>query len=256
LARNELHFNVLLNQETLTLLKKFFGDCAKLVSFPLKIKKEHQHSLNPAALSDSELLRENKIKCAWHDLYYGNVNTLADLISAKKILEVGVAWGYHAEFLLVNMPKVKYVGIDPYLAGYDNKDAFPKFVADLFNSDEQDSMNRLHAAVKSGFDENYPGRIRLIREKSISFAENCDEKFDLIFLDGDHTYLSVLQELKVFWVLLEQNGIICGDDYDWPDVKKAVDQFAQEKNLITHFLSKESRGYPTYFFKKQNLNQQ
>ena len=229
----------------------YLREFVRSIIFPLKMKKNF-HSLNRGGLSDSEILRKNKFTCTWPDLYYGNVNMLAQLISAKKILEVGVAWGYHAEHLLLNMPKVKYVGIDPYLAGYDKEDSFPKFVAQLFNSDEQNSMNRLHAAVKSDLEQNFPGRTRLIRENSLSFAENCDEKFDVIFLDGDHTYSNVLRELEIFWILLEEGGILCGDDYDWPNVKKAVDQFAQEKNLIAYFLSKESRGYPTYFFKKKS----
>lgn len=217
----------------------------------LKESRRNKTAFNSTALSDAELLRENKLNCSWPDLYYGNVDMLANFILAEKILEVGVAWGYHAEHLLMKMPNVKYVGIDPYLADYDKEDVFPQFVAELFNSNEQDSMNRLYVAVQNYLQEIAPKRVKLIREESLSFAENSVDKFDLIFLDGNHTYSNVLSELRVFWNLLEEGGVLCGDDYEWPGVKKAVDQFAQEKNLITYFLSKESRGYPTYFFKKK-----
>jgi predicted O-methyltransferase YrrM len=234
-------------------LHKFIQEYVSRLTLPLWGKnnpKKKNDIFRSTTLSDAELLRENKLNCSWPDLYYGNVDTLAHLISAESILEIGVAWGYHSEHLLMKMPNVKYVGIDPYLAAYDKEDAFPKFVAELFNSNEQDSMNRLHTAVKSYLEEIAPERVRIVREKSLRFAENCNEKFDLIFLDGDHTYSNVLQELRVFWNLCEKGGIMCGDDYDWPAVKKAVDQFAQENNIITYFLSKESRGYPTFFFKK------
>ena len=50
---------------------------------------------------------------------------------------------------------------------------------------------------------------------------------------------------------MNEGGILAGDDYDWPEVKIAVDEFAIEKKLDVKFLSKESRGYPTYFFLKQ-----
>jgi len=199
-------------------------------------------------LSDTEVLEINKTQCSWLDIYYGNIDTLAKLISATNILEVGVAYGYHAEHLLKNLPNIKYTGIDPYLADYDLKDGFSKDVSELFKDTPQNAMDRLYLAVVKNLARNYPERSEILRVKS--FDAKLPHQYDLIFLDGDHRYENVSQELKKFFALVHRNGILAGDDYTWPSVKKAVDEFATKNQLDIHFLSKESQGYPTYFFIK------
>jgi predicted O-methyltransferase YrrM len=213
-------------------------------------KKSHQASPTSFFGSDLEILEQNKNSCSWPNIYYGNIDLLAKMVGAETILEVGVAWGYHAEHLLLNLPSITYTGIDPYLSGYDKNDGFAADVAELFKDDEQSSMDRLYEAVKLKLIEKFPGRATLVREKSTDWMDKDSNTFDVIFLDGDHTFETVRKELSSFWTKVNEGGILAGDDYDWPEVKKAVDEFANEKKLQIKFLSKESRGYPTYFFLK------
>ena len=210
----------------------------------------HQEPATAFFGSDLEILRQNRDSCSWPNIYYGNVDLLAKMVDAKTILEVGVAWGYHAQHMLLNLPSIAYTGIDPYLSGYDKNDAFPQDVAKLFRDDEQSSMDRLYQAVKMELNEKFPGRATLVREKSTDWLYKQSDKFDVIFLDGDHTFETVRKELSGYWTKVNEGGVLAGDDYDWPEVKKAVDEFANEKKLHVKFLSKESRGYPTYFFLK------
>jgi len=51
-------------------------------------------------------------------------------------------------------------------------------------------------------------------------------KFDLVYLDGDHNYDEVSNQLKYF----SDCPCICGDDYLWPSVSTAVDEFVQINN--------------------------
>jgi len=222
-----------------------------LESVKNRFKKKLYQEPTPAVFgTDLEILRRNRDSCSWLNIYYGNIDLLAKMVGARTVLEIGVAWGYHAEHLLMNLPSIAYTGVDPYLPEYDKNDAFPSFVAKLFNDNEKDSMDRLYQAVQLELNEKFPGRATLIREKSTDWIEIASDKFDVIFLDGDHTYETVKKELSGFWTKVNEGGVLAGDDYDWPEVKKAVDEFANEKKLNIKFLSKESRGYPTYFFFK------
>lgn len=66
---------------------------------------------------------------------------------------------------------------------------------------------------------------------------------DLIYIDADHTYEGVKQDLISYWPKVKDGGIIFGDDYTLraenaresdgyrPEVYRAVDEFVAEKGL-------------------------
>lgn len=62
---------------------------------------------------------------------------------------------------------------------------------------------------------------------------------DLIYIDASHEYEDVTSDLYNYYKLLNKNGTIFGDDYDWPQVKKAVENFCSKNKLI--FETKESK---------------
>lgn len=59
--------------------------------------------------------------------------------------------------------------------------------------------------------------------------------FDLVFLDGDHAYSSIVPEIEQFRPLVRPGGILAGHDYGdvWPDVKRAVDEFVPDRQLVS-----------------------
>jgi len=60
--------------------------------------------------------------------------------------------------------------------------------------------------------------VNFIIEPSLLFMRKCNDKFDFIFLDGDHSPQTVYQELPLAFNLLTSNGIILLHDY-FPDGK-------------------------------------
>jgi len=48
---------------------------------------------------------------------------------------------------------------------------------------------------------------------------------DLAFLDGAHDFKSVWLDLVAWTGRVKQGGVLCGDDYSWPGVRRAVDEF-------------------------------
>ena len=58
--------------------------------------------------------------------------------------------------------------------------------------------------------------------------------FDMIYVDGSNELSDVTNDIKFAWLLLEEGGIIFGDDYghgSFPGVTMAVNKFTIDKNL-------------------------
>ena len=58
-----------------------------------------------------------------------------------------------------------------------------------------------------------------------------DESLDFIFVDADHKYESVIEDLKSWYPKLKYGRTIGGHDYDWAGVKQAVDEFFGAENI-------------------------
>ena len=54
---------------------------------------------------------------------------------------------------------------------------------------------------------------------------------DAIYIDGSHDYDDVKIDIELYWEILSNNGVIFGDDFNIPDVRKAVEQFSLSNNL-------------------------
>jgi hypothetical protein len=57
------------------------------------------------------------------------------------------------------------------------------------------------------------------------------KSIDAIFIDASHDYESVYQDLMCWYPKIKMNGTLCGHDYNWPEVKKAVEEFSQTYGL-------------------------
>ncbi|WP_052402133.1 class I SAM-dependent methyltransferase [Muricoccus aerilatus] len=54
---------------------------------------------------------------------------------------------------------------------------------------------------------------------------------DLVHIDAAHEYDPVRRDIENYWALLKPGGILIGDDYPWPGVKQAADEFAAKHGL-------------------------
>jgi hypothetical protein len=64
------------------------------------------------------------------------------------------------------------------------------------------------------------------------YFKNNNIRAELIYIDGSHDYDDVALDLKYYYDLVPEGGIIFGDDYNhaW-GVKPAVDEFISKNNL-------------------------
>jgi predicted O-methyltransferase YrrM len=91
----------------------------------------------------------------------------------------------------------------------------------------------------------FPG-VEVIRAPSSAFFERLgDEKLDFVYIDGDHSFEFVLQDLELARASLKPGGIIVGDDYRWRDadgsmpVEAAVQSFASQHGLKVELIGNQ-----------------
>ena len=83
------------------------------------------------------------------------------------------------------------------------------------------------------------GRCLIHNTKSISFAPLIyDQSVDVVYIDADHSYESVKEELDLYFPKIRYGGFICGHDYNkfaWPGVCSAVDEFRSTNKVGSLF---------------------
>jgi predicted O-methyltransferase YrrM len=70
---------------------------------------------------------------------------------------------------------------------------------------------------------------------SVEAAPAIPPGLDLVFIDGDHSYAAVRQDIQTWQPLVRSGGILCGDDYDpikKPGVVRAVDELLPARKII------------------------
>ena len=68
--------------------------------------------------------------------------------------------------------------------------------------------------------------VQLIHDFSQSAVRTfANDSIDFLIVDGDHSEAAVARDLSAWWPKLKQDGMLWGDDYNWPEVKAAADSF-------------------------------
>lgn len=132
--------------------------------------------------------------------------------------EIGVFKGDFSEAILrVNRPRRLYL-IDPWFPG----------AADLPQLDADATYSSVCERFAS---EIATGTVVVNREPSATAAGRlADGTFDWIYIDGDHHYAAVRQDLKLYFPKVKPGGYIVCDDYHFAGnfddgVTRAVDEF-------------------------------
>jgi hypothetical protein len=156
---------------------------------------------------------------------------LAKMPKQAVCAEIGVYEGkFSRRIVEFTQPKKLHL-IDPW--HFQTSEAYK----DSFYGGEQGGgqagMDRRHDMVKSMFASQIAdGSIAIHRnDSSKAAAEFPDRYFDWVYIDGNHLYEFVRDDLRLFRPKVRPGGYICGDDYHADDnwfhggVKRAVDEF-------------------------------
>lgn len=107
--------------------------------------------------------------------------------------------------------------------------------------------------------------IRSTSEKFLSSPEIYSEFFDFIYIDANHKYQAVKNDIELSWQYLKPGGFLAGHDYtlnynnirkyhgsaghyDRMGVQQAVNEFLEEKNIQLFGIALD--GYTSFLIKK------
>lgn len=91
--------------------------------------------------------------------------------------------------------------------------------------------------------QEYITPLPLPSESAFFVLDSLGVKADMIYIDAGHEYESVERDIRLYWQLLNDGGVMLFDDYNsyyWKGVTKAVNEFAAKNNL--HVWSEVGKG--------------
>jgi len=132
-------------------------------------------------------------------------------------LEIGCDIGDTSNFLLDSNPTLDLTSIDPYENYVD------------WNGNHLAGREEMYYNVLKRLD-GYSNRFELVRRTSDDAVEMfVDEQFDIIFIDGLHTYEQLTKDCANYYSKLKTGGIFAGHDFTAIEgVNRAAKEFAAQ----------------------------
>ena len=156
----------------------------------------------------------NKLERRTHLLYWIKEYGL------KTMVEVGTAQGLTAGYLLKNIDDKDFriYCVDPY-------ESYPELRDSTIAENLEKAQKDVFTDIRS---------THLKKKSCEAVKEFEDESIDIVFIDANHQYEAIRQDVELWYPKVKVGGIFSGHDYSpkWNrGVKKAVDEFMTLRGL-------------------------
>lgn len=163
------------------------------------------------------------------------LDRLPDIHANYRYVEIGVYEGATSSVIGQQRCNAEIHCVDPWknVSSEDYKKT-TDYLA--FASDNQHEQHYQTCISRSWFLESQK-RLFIHRMQSENAAQQFDDNsVDLVFLDGDHSYSGVKNDINFWWHKVKKGGVLGGHDYSYPNipfgVKQAVDEFVTSNGLL------------------------
>jgi hypothetical protein len=160
-----------------------------------------------------------------HRAAYLKAISLALNLEIKTIAEIGVFRGANAKRLRLLFPDAHLYLIDPWRL-YDDY-CSPEAAAMPGNEKDYEEA---YSFVVQEF-KNDP-KVTILRKSSAEAAGIVPDNLDVVFIDGNHAYPFVKQDIELWLPKVKSKGLCAGHDFDlkgFPGVVKAVKEAFRER---------------------------
>lgn len=161
-----------------------------------------------------------------------------------KIAEIGIFKGEFSKFIFeqLNPKELHLIDIFEGMMCSGDKDGNNIVWTNL--SDEYTNLNEFFKLNNN---------VYIHKNKSEDVLNSFpNEYFDIIYIDGDHTYNGVKSDLTVSYNKVKKDGFICGHDYineRFEGVVRAVNEFCDQTQLKINYITKD--GCPSFCIRKK-----
>ena len=199
-------------------------------------------------LSYKSYWRKTGLKGKWGNIFLQRLSNY----NPKNVLEIGVFCGVTARNTCDLLEKINgkdfsYIGVD--LFGSDQsetKDEIePTFLKDqkfsnplkniYYNYILRENLNSIESVSK--LLKKYSSNIKLVAGDTNKVLKEISlQSIDFVFLDGGHSYQTVINDLTILYEnMKDKKKVILCDDYGKesyiPEVEKAINDFTKRNNL-------------------------
>lgn len=161
--------------------------------------------------------------------WYMNAAPMEELLkkrNVKVVIELGSWMGKSTKHIAETIPEDGIVyAVDHWLGNPQSRVNTPQLIPTLY---EQFLSNMIHSGLAH---KVVP--LRMTTQEAIEYFYENDIVPDLVYVDASHEEHDVYNDVCAYYPLIEENGIICGDDWGFGDlpIQRAVKRFANEHNL-------------------------
>jgi len=164
---------------------------------------------------------------------YDNVRPFTKLLIDKNNLigvEVGVKTGVNSLSILKHLDIETLYGVDPYLVYKEYNESWFENSQVFFSNAHKEAHHRLLP---------YANRFQFVVQFSLDAVKFVPNDLDFVYIDGNHKYKFVKQDIESWFPKIKSGGIIGGHDFfsmgEHFGVHKAVIEFAVNNNLDLYF---------------------
>lgn len=155
----------------------------------------------------------------------------------KKGVEIGTDEGEYAEVLLQTIPNLGLDCVDPWKAeAYE-----PGYQPESY--EKQEYFDKRYEKTATRLEKYLGEQCTLIKMTSMNALKHFeDDSLDFVYIDGNHDFLNVTQDMHYWLKKVKPGGILAGHDYvrypsrKFNHVQKVVNAYTTAYHLLPVFL--------------------
>jgi len=174
-----------------------------------------------------------------HRFKRGGLARTLNALGLRKGAEIGVADGRYSHYLCTNIDDIELLCVDPWEKYHGNPRGGPQTQHDGNYEKAQERLAPYNATLVKAFSMD------AVRDVPL-------ESLDWIYVDANHSFDWVMQDIIEWAKRVKRGGIVAGHDYysfRWAGVCEAVNAYTRAHNVKEWFVTDERE--PSFFWAKR-----